>query len=287
MKRIIYVLLALCLLAISAPAWAEAAEGAPLTLAEGELLIADLDGDGTDEALSCAMAPDQYDDFLTLTVTGADGASHAYASKLIWSEAVYVVDLDGDGAQEILLTGDVMSDDYYTWCLRWDGAALYEVLFPDASRGGNTDSYFKWGYGQITSIADGRVTLSGTQDALGTWFAARTVALSPYDRFEFDDDGLWVREPIDADDPDLWEYRALTVTRPLNYTDEAGNPAGTLQAGDKLLVCATDKASFVRFLLPDGTVGRLEVAHDYSRGWGFLVDGMPEDDCFESIPYAD
>ena len=88
-----------------------------------------------------------------------------------------IVDLDGDGQWEILVSGDVMSDDYYTWCLRWDGAALYEVLFPDSGRMDATDGYFAHGYGLITAISEyGVVELTGTQDVLGTWMASRLVS---------------------------------------------------------------------------------------------------------------
>ena len=217
-------------------------------------------------------------------------------AKLALDEPL-AIDLDGDGTEETvswtLEMGEyeecvhVMSDDYITYCLRWDGAGLYELLFPDCSRAQNTDGYYKEGYGQITAIDGNRVTLSGSQDMLGTWFAERTVTLSAHDRFEFADDGLWVRNLDGMDDDSLWGYAALTAAVPLEYADAEGNPAGTHQPGDKLLVCATDKETFVRFLTPDGTEGTLAISRNYEQGWGWLVDGTPEEDCFEHIPYAD
>lgn len=290
MKKLLGVLLILCLLA-GVPALAEAVGNAPLTPAAGEAVAIDLDGDGTEETVEWAMVAGEYDDNLTLTVTGADGASQTYATDIIWNEGVYIVDLDDDGAQEILLTGDVMSDDYYTWCLRWDGAALYEVLFPDGERGENGNGYYKQGYGRVNAVGKNLLSLSGSQDVLGTWFATRVLQLSPYDRFEFNDAGLWLRnlDGYDGADDDLWQYAALTVTQPLPYADEHDPdlPAGTLEPGDKILIYASDKQEIARFSTPDGTTGTLNISPNYEQGWGWLVDGIPEEECFEYVPYAD
>ena len=282
MKRISALLLILCLLALPA-----LAEPEPAKLALDEPLAIDLDGDGTEETVSWTLEMGEYEECVHLRILSANGEEVVWSTPILWGEAVYVVDLDGDGRQEILASGDVMSDDYITYCLRWDGAGLYELLFPDCSRAQNTDGYYKEGYGQITAIDGNRVTLSGSQDMLGTWFAERTVTLSAHDRFEFADDGLWVRNLSGRDDDSLWGYAALTAAVPLEYADAEGNPAGTLQPGDKLLVCATDKETFVRFLTPDGTEGTLAISRNYEQGWGWLVDGTPEEDCFEHIPYAD
>lgn len=293
MKRILGILLALCLLTMAVPALSEAVGNAPLTPAEGEALVIDLDGDGTQETLTWEMTPSEYDDTLTLKVVGADSATQAYPTDLLWAEAVYVVDIDSDGAQEILLTGDVMSDDYYTWCLRWDGAVLYEVLFPDTGRSDNSDGYYKYGYGRVDAIGDNLLTLAGSQDVLGTWYASRTLSLSPHDRFEFNDAGLWLRN-LDGyegpdDDEDLWGYAALIVTQPLPYVDEhhPDQTIGTLEPGDKILVYATDKQTIAYFSTRDGRDGALNISHNYEQGWGWLVDGIPEDECFKLVPYAD
>ena len=292
MRRMLGLLLTLCLLA-GVPALAEAVGNAPLTPSAGEALAIDLDGDGTRETLSWQMAPGEYDDNLTLTVEAENGASQTYATDIIWNEGVYVVDLDDDGAQEIFLTGDVMSDDYYTWCLRWDGARLYEVLFPDGERGENGDGYYKQGYGRVNAVGDNLLSLSGSQDVLGTWFATRVLTLTPYDRFEFNDAGLWLRS-LDGyegpeDNDDLWNYAALTVAQPLPYGDEhdPDQSAGTLEPGEKILIYASDKEEVAYFSTRDGVSGALAISQNYEQGWGWLVDGIPEEECFEYVPYAD
>lgn len=285
MKRAFATLLALA--AMLTPALAEEEPTIEGRLAQGETLQVDLDGDGVAEAVSWAMTAAEYgDDCMTLTVQPGEGKALVYATDIVWRPEAFVLDLDGDGAVELLLSGDVMSDDYYTACLRYDGSALYEVLFPDSRRGDSGSGYFRQGYGRIAAIEDGRLTLSGSQDVLGTWFATRRVRLSPYDRFEFDDDGLWTREAMDPDDAGLWEYAALTAKVELTYTAPDGSEA-TLPAGEKLLVVASDKKETAHFITPDGRAGALDISPDYDRGWGWMVNGMGEEACFEYVPYAD
>lgn len=286
MKHIIVALAALALLTCPASVLAENAGPAPDSLPENTVLSVDLDGDGAAEQVSWAMVPGQYDTCLTLTVTPAGGEALTYPVDITGEADVRILDLDGDGRQEILLSGDVMSDDYVTWCLRYGDGALYEVLFPDCSRGQYTDGYFKYGYGRITAVEGDRLTLSGSQDMLGTWFACRTVRLTPHDRFEFDDDGLWRRDIVDPADPELWGYAAIVTKVDLPYTGADGQ-AATLPAGTKILITATDKAEAVWFTTQGGVTGIFSISPDYERGWGWMVDGIGEDEGFGPLPYAD
>ena len=285
MKRVFALLLALA--AMLTPALAEEEPTLAGQLAQGETLQIDLDGDGAAETVRWAVETTEYGvDCLTLTVQPKEGKALVYATDIVWKPEAFALDLDGDGAVELLLSGDVMSDDYYTACVRYDGSALYEVLFPDSNRGDSGSGYFRQGYGRVIAIEDGRLTLSGSQDVLGTWFATRQVRLSPYDRFEFDDDGLWTRDMVDLDDAELWEYAALTAKIELTYTAPDGSEA-TLPAGEKLLVIASDKQETAHFTTPDGLIGALSISPDYDRGWGWMVNGVGEADCFEYVPYAD
>lgn len=285
MKRLMAMLLTLVLIA-GVPALAETGLGAHALAAKAPYET-DLDGDGTTEAVSWATAPDAYgEDRLTLTVTSADGEALTYQTEIIWNEGVFVMDIDGDGAQELLLTGDVMSDDYVTYCLRYVPGALYEVLFPDSGRGDNGDGYYKCGYGLLTDAGDGKLVLTGTQDVLGTWMASRTVAMAVSGHFEFADDGLWLRDLSGGTD-EMWDYAALTLKAALAWSDLDGQPAGMLRPGDKILITASDKVETARFITPDGAVGALAISPDYEKGWGLRVNGQPEDELFELLPYAD
>ena len=110
MKRAFALLLALA--AMLTPALAEADPALEGQLAEGETLQIDLDGDGVAEAVRWTMTPTEYgDDCLTLTVQPKEGKALVYATDIVWKPEVCALDLDGDGAVELLLSGDVMSDD--------------------------------------------------------------------------------------------------------------------------------------------------------------------------------
>lgn len=197
--------------------------------------------------------------------------------------------MDGDGVVEILLTGDVASDDYYTTCLHFEDGALVPVPFADGNRGDNGSDYLAEGYGMVMDISGNTLSLSGSQDVLGTWFATRIYALVD-GRFDFADNGEWVRDLGDANtnDPGFWEdnYGVLTTTAPLDYTAEDGS-AAQLPEGARLMIMASDKQSAARFITPEGITGTLAIAPNKEKGWGMMVNGVNEDTCFEYIPYAD
>ena len=122
----------------------------------------------------------------------------------------------------------------------------------------------------------------GSQDMLGTFMATRIVTLAPWGLFEFSDDGKWHRA-ADLNDIDLWTYAALTTTREIPYNDEET----VLPAGTRLIITAMDKKDTAWFVTEDGVEGRLSVSKDYNRGFGSMVSNMPEEECFEYLPYAD
>ena len=57
--------------------------------------------------------------------------------------------------------------------------------------------------------------------------------------------------------------------------------------GDKLVITASDKATRAYFETQDGRQGYLEIAPNAEQGWGWLVNGVSENDVFEIVPYAD
>ena len=290
MKRIIAALLVAGMLSLLAPAFAEdiSLPGDCIALNEDERAQVDLNGDGAAETGSWAMCPGEYDAYLVLTVEPAGGAPASYWTDILYGGRVYIRDMDGDGLSEILLSGDVMSDDYFTWCLQFRNGALLEVLFPDSNRGENGSGYFTEGYGLITGITEDVIELTGSQDALGTWMASRRVRLDSPGRFEFCDNDMWERPARAFDDEaSLWEYAALTVKSPIAYTGAHGCASGTLEPGDRIVVYATDKQSEALFFTPDDITGILSISVNDGQGWGWLVNGVPEEDCFEYIPYAD
>lgn len=285
MKKLICLMVAI--LALSGFALAEE----PQNLVKNTPVSIDLDGDGTSEIIEWEMSPrDEYDSILTLKITTADNITIYYDTDIISAEEVYAVDLDSDGRTELLATGDICSDDYSTYCLRYENGALYELLFADACRGENSDGYFKSGYGIITDISNGELTLTGSQDVLGTWMAARRFTLTTSNRFELCDSGNWVRE-ADLNSAELWEYAALTLKTNLEVelTDANGENTQTvtLNPGDKILITESNKVDEASFVMQDGRTGKFNICENYEQGWGSLVNDIPEEEVFEYIPYAD
>lgn len=273
------------------PAWAEGeySEEAPdvpgaRTLELDEVYYLDLDGDGEEEIVRANMRENDYEENLHLQVE-TDELVYGYDTYIIYAEAAYAADLDGDGKPEILLTGDEASADYLTWCLKFSREeGLQPIPFADADRSQtNTDGYFDSGYGRLDAVEGTKLTLTGSQDALGTWMCSREFTLRD-GKFELDDGGIW--RVNEKHGEDIWDYRCLTTKRELPVTLDDGSPS-TLPIGTSFLVTETDKQSFVGFETREGQRGRISVEPNTEEGWGFLINGVSENEYFEYIPYAD
>ena len=284
-------LLAILTIAALALVGAACAEETNVVLNNGEMLEMDqkleidLDGDGAAECVQLRLQGVEDAQTLTAFVTAADDTAYSYDTDIQWFQGAWVTDLDGDGRMEILISGDLISADYFTWCLHYDPeAGLTPLQFADANRGDNTEDYFDAGYGAITAIDGNRLTMVGSQDVLGTWMAARTFTLKD-GRFELEDGGLWQMQPW-ADENDMWEYGSLTLKKELPVTLSDGGE-GALQPGDQLVITQTDKLSIVYFRTRDGREGSFPIEPNLEEGWGSLINGAPESDTFEYLPYAD
>ncbi len=135
----------------------------------------------------------------------------------------------------------------------------------------------------MQAIEDGLLTLCGSQDVLGTYFGTRVFALQN-GTFEFADDGLW-RFPLDEYS---WD-RALVPTRDIAaiFASDGAETEGVIPAGEPFVITASDKTSVAWFQTEDGHEGFFAIAPDAARGWGFTVGGVPEDELFAMVPYAD
>lgn len=258
-------------------------------LAAGQPEQLDLDGDGHPETVEwTANALNEYDEEVQLAVTDGSGEEVAWHSGMLFCQRVYAVDIDSDGAIELFISGDEMSDDYLTYCLRYAGGKLEQQSFANVFRGNDGgEAYMNVGYGMITAFGDGLVELTGSQDVLGTYFGARQFEWRD-GRFELADDGLWHFEH-DRDDENEWEYRALKLKQDVaaTFVADGQEAEGALKAGESILITASDKTSVAWFVTRDGREGYLSIAPDSEQGWGMLVNGVPEDELFEFIPYAD
>ena len=291
MKTKAWIALLLAALLLCAAALAEGAESGErippeMVIPENTVVELDLDGDGTMEKVSWEEAPTDAEYYVEQVVyaTLADGTVLTYASNCEIITGVYGTDLDGDGRAELLLSGDQVSDDYITVCLHLFNGRLEPSMFADCQRANENSGYDKFGYGRITAIEGNRLTLSGSQDILGTWFGERVFTLADTGIFEFADDGTWVRESFEWNGEDD-AYWIMTTIKDLSYTTPEGETA-TLPAGTKLVIMASDKKT-AQFVTDGGVEGSLMLDPYYDRGYGFYVNGEPEDTFFERIPYAD
>ena len=241
----------------------------------------DLDGDGTAETVDLTTLPGP-DDCPRWTVSLRQGDQvRLYQTDVLADMpcGLWAGDLDEDGQYELFFHGDLASDDYVIYGFRSDLSCLF--FEPD-------ERAFRWGGaeqsnvfdGCIEGFEDGHLVISGAVDMLGTHWGVRTYAIG--------DDG--VIGPVSS----VWEFdedddRFLTVTRALTAYKAAvrkgPGEAFTLKPGDRIFILASDGCERLWFKTGDGKkTGLLLLTPDEENMW--LIDGIPEADYFETLPYA-
>ncbi len=243
----------------------------------------DLDGDGEPEIVDMTTQPGALDGCPRWTVSVKKGAQERTFQTDILEDMpfdLWVGDLDEDGAYEIFFHGDMASDDYLIYGFRSD---LDCLLFEPDERAVRWEepkqSTVFAGY--IDGFEDGHIVIEGAVDMLGTHWGVRNFALG--------DDGVigpvstvWTfNDEIEAD-------RQLTVTRELtaykaNLRKDPGE-AFTLKIGEKICPLASDGCERLWFETEEGQGGVLLLTPDKENMW--LIDGIPEAEYFESLPYA-
>jgi len=283
MKKMLVWILAVLLIMGCAGAEAFIPEGA-VELSDQWMEI-DLDSDGENEKVQVRMEGVEDEAILRIIIEGTDGAMNIYDTWIMYPESCFCMDINGDGLMEILLSGDLQSDDYFTWCLNYDlEYGIRPFTFADANRGMNTGEYFEMGYGKIVAMDDGVIILRGSQDVLGTWMADRSFSLQN-GVFEFADEGMYIMQDITGDEF-VWEYSCLNPVKEMPVTFEDGSE-GSLAVGEKFVITDTDKLSVAGFVTQDGKRGSIALTENIEEGWGHMIAGVPDYEYFEYIPYAD
>ena len=138
-------------------------------------------------------------------------------------------------------------------------------------------------HGALLNDPDG-FYLTRRVDALGTYDA--------YRKFHVGESGMPVAENDVYTKANVCDSKedeaALVSTRELPVTmmeADGSEKEEKLPVGTKYYVRATDLENFVDMELSDGRRCRLAVKKS-DKGWGFEIDGVYEEDCFEFIPYA-
>ena len=89
---------------------------------------------------------------------------------------------------------------------------------------------------------------------------------------------------------EAWNYYRLTLKRDgltMLCTSAGEEELRTLNAGTSFLLTATDKKSYALLETENGDAYRAEIQEKPGPDeWGWLVEGTPEEDWFEMLPYA-
>ncbi len=229
-------------------------------------ITADLNGDGIEETIAVVVDEEQYT--TTVTVTSGDTVLTDVSDSALFGPICHIGDVTaGDGAKELYICGDIASDDYVTYIYRIQNGTLQRaeifgtVMFAD---GGGTLP--------VITVVNVLGSYAGyCQYALGDDF---TFTLSsPYAVLRYIGD---------------WEDRKLTVAKdgisaiPVASTTSATIP---LSKGEELMLAETDEMNYVILERRDGSQLLVNVEKNEEE-WGWLINGIPEEEWFGMLMYA-
>ena len=241
---------------------------------ENSSCFADVNGDGKEEEISYSVARDEYGFGGAITVT-CDGqtfdtaeidkdASDAYGAYGTYSSEGYVLHTS-DGRTYLYLQHLDDNDYRYVNVFRLDQGRPSYVGYEGMA----------W---YNTQILDPDSFMLYTRlDVLGTYYGMK--------RYHVDEAGL----PASDDEAYVInESSMLQSTRDLEVTilEENGSETeATVPSGTGYTIFRTDGASYADAHLNDGRNCRIQIKEG-SRGWGWDIDGVSEEECFEWLPYA-
>lgn len=239
---------------------------------DGDLLIADLDGDGETERGSVWASGNENGAFDSFDIT-VGGSSYTETVYHYDRSAVFIHTMSGD-----FVYMELFFDNDYRQIY------VYEITGGTVRKAGETDlglrtltDGYPEGFLPTRQLTDpGHFELQTRTDALSTSNAWR--------HYHVGEDGL----PVPEED---WFYitnaRNLTLKRALavNLVDEGGSSAGSadLPAGTSLALYRTDDASYVDLKLTDGRIARIPVS---LGSWPIIAAGMDAQELFDGMMFA-
>ncbi len=234
---------------------------------------ADLDGCGTPETVQLLRIWDQYDQqsFVLRIQKGSDVFDTGFEEPDVsypasFNAHIWLADLDADGYPEVYFNGNMNGDQYVlnVWSLKSGTPALIpfeDQIFLEA---------------EIITVSDISLQLESTQDVLGSYSAIRAYALQNGVLMPLGD--AWQIVPANT------SYSRLSVVKDIPVTLDDGT-ASVFGPGTILQVTGTDGKSFVDVVTSDGVTGRIAVEQP-AGDWQWYIDGEPELEYFELVPYA-
>ena len=191
-----------------------------------------------------------------------------YFDRLCDSQILYLE----DGRVFVLLVADHASDDYELF--------LYEVTDGKLKMTDQQDNLF---IGDGSVLAGGRkngmLMLKKNVNVFGSYQCSMTYSIG-------DDGKLVPDEEFFQVDTDNYPYSVLTVTREFPVSVNGGQT--TLQTGTQIRITGTNDAGIALFETTDGKVtGEIHYTDpDNDTEFYHKINGVTEDQYFESIPYA-
>ena len=191
-----------------------------------------------------------------------------YFDRLCDSQILYLE----DGRVFVLLVADHASDDYELF--------LYEVTDRKLKMTDQQDNLFL-GDGSVSAGGrkNGMLMLQKNVNVFGSYQCSMTYSIG-------DDGKLVPDEEFFQVDIDNYPYSVLTVTRELPVSVNGGQT--TLQTGTQIRITGTNDAGIALFETTDGKVSG-EIHYTEPEGdseFYHKINGITEDQYFESIPYA-
>ena len=239
-------------------AWREINAGEPLT--------ADLDGDGVEETIRISFSGDDMIP-ARVEITSGDVKSTDEMELGIMLAHAYLADIEaGDGKKELIVTGDMASDDYLTAIYRYENGAItrYEL------------------FGEATgATGGGRLEMRRYLNVLGTYGAACRFYMDPVFSFILESNYTVVRD----DGDESWEWQGITLKKSGFPVTADDGRAVTLDKGTMLMVMASDEESYVDLVDKEGNAYCANIARK-GDDWQWYIADVPESDWFEWLPYA-
>ena len=240
----------------------------------------DLDGDGALRILDLEADPgeDEYPRWTIVLMENGRASRFRTDIPCDMPYDLWVGDLDEDGRYEIFFHGDTASNDYLIYAFRSDMSLLFFEPDERAVRWGDEGQSNVFA-GYIEGFEDGHIVIEGVVDMLGTHWGVRNYAIG--------DDGVigpvssvWTFD--EGDDRFLTVAKALKVYAACVRQDPV--EAFVLEPGEKLYPLASDGCERMWFKTGTGKTGVLLLTPDENDMW--LIDGTPEAEYFDDLPYA-
>ena len=201
------------------------------------------------------------------------------------------------GGKKKKFTMELYGQPQYGWIVMTDDGHPYLYTEIQSENDWRTMEVFDLKGEEIRHVGTSNDSPHGAllNDPDGFYLTRRVDALGTYDayrKFHVGESGMPVAENDVYTKVNVCDSKedeaALVSTRELPVTmmeADGSEKEEKLPVGTKYYVRATDLENFVDMELSDGRRCRLAVKKS-DKGWGFEIDGVYEEDCFEFIPYA-